>query len=154
MINQSVAIPCTGCSYCINKCPINIAIPKYFALYNADMRELETKAWTAQTMLYSHFSEQYGKAGDCIRCGQCEKICPQHLPIREWMKRWLKDLKETRVIPELKNPTRYVRIDKNYVGGLKDMEQYKQEFIEFMVESDVLKFGEFTLKSGRKSPFL
>ena len=34
------------------------------------------------------------------------------------------------------------------------MEAYKQEFIEFMVESDVLKFGEFTLKSGRKSPFL
>ena len=33
------------------------------------------------------------------------------------------------------------------------MEQYKQEFIEFMVESDVLKFGEFTLKSGRTSPF-
>ena len=33
------------------------------------------------------------------------------------------------------------------------MELYKQEFIEFMVESDVLKFGEFTLKSGRKSPF-
>ena len=34
------------------------------------------------------------------------------------------------------------------------MEQYKQEFINFMVESEVLKFGEFTLKSGRKSPFL
>lgn len=33
------------------------------------------------------------------------------------------------------------------------MEAYKQKFIEFMVESDVLKFGEFTLKSGRKSPF-
>lgn len=33
------------------------------------------------------------------------------------------------------------------------MEAYKQEFIEFMVESQVLKFGEFTLKSGRKSPF-
>lgn len=33
------------------------------------------------------------------------------------------------------------------------MEQYKQEFIEFMVDSRVLKFGEFTLKSGRKSPF-
>ncbi len=33
------------------------------------------------------------------------------------------------------------------------MESYKQEFIEFMVESNVLKFGEFTLKSGRKSPF-
>ena len=33
------------------------------------------------------------------------------------------------------------------------MEQYKQEFIEFMVDSQVLKFGEFTLKGGRKSPF-
>ena len=33
------------------------------------------------------------------------------------------------------------------------MESYKREFIEFMVESDVLKFGSFTLKSGRKSPF-
>ena len=33
------------------------------------------------------------------------------------------------------------------------MESYKSEFIDFMVESDVLKFGEFTLKSGRKSPF-
>ncbi|MDD6065851.1 MAG: orotate phosphoribosyltransferase [Firmicutes bacterium] len=33
------------------------------------------------------------------------------------------------------------------------MEQYKQEFIEFMVKSEVLKFGDFTLKSGRKSPF-
>lgn len=36
---------------------------------------------------------------------------------------------------------------------LGQMEQYKQEFIEFMVESNVLKFGDFTLKSGRKSPF-
>ena len=33
------------------------------------------------------------------------------------------------------------------------MEAYKQEFMDFMVESDVLKFGDFTLKSGRKSPF-
>ena len=33
------------------------------------------------------------------------------------------------------------------------MERYKEEFIEFMVDSNVLKFGEFTLKSGRKSPF-
>ncbi len=33
------------------------------------------------------------------------------------------------------------------------MESYKQEFIDFMIESDVLKFGDFTLKSGRKSPF-
>ncbi len=36
---------------------------------------------------------------------------------------------------------------------LQDMEQYKQDFIDFMVEANVLKFGDFTLKSGRKSPF-
>ena len=42
-----------------------------------------------------------------------------------------------------------------YIGQKRTgiMEQYKQEFIEFMVESKVLKFGDFTLKSGRKSPF-
>ena len=36
---------------------------------------------------------------------------------------------------------------------MSELQEYKQEFIEFMVESDVLKFGDFTLKSGRKSPF-
>ena len=35
----------------------------------------------------------------------------------------------------------------------RQMEKYKQEFIDFMVDADVLKFGDFTLKSGRKSPF-
>lgn len=39
------------------------------------------------------------------------------------------------------------------IDGGEKMEAYKEEFIDFMVESDVLKFGEFTLKSGRKSPF-
>lgn len=38
-------------------------------------------------------------------------------------------------------------------GGFNKMEAYKKEFIEFMVESEVLKFGDFTLKSGRQSPF-
>ena len=86
IINESVTIPCTGCSYCINNCPVNIAIPKYFSLYNSDMQELETKAWTAQTMLYGHFAEQFGKASACVGCGQCEKMCPQHIPIRKWLK--------------------------------------------------------------------
>lgn len=85
IINASVTIPCTGCSYCINDCPMNIAIPKYFSLYNADMQELESKAWTAQLMLYGHLSEQFGKASQCIGCGKCENMCPQHLPIRKWL---------------------------------------------------------------------
>lgn len=42
--------------------------------------------------------------------------------------------------------------DNHRMGDTK-MESYKQEFIKFMIDSDVLKFGDFTLKSGRKSPF-
>ena len=45
-----------------------------------------------------------------------------------------------------------LRIRKD-VWRYSGMEAYKQEFIHFMVDSDVLKFGDFTLKSGRKSPF-
>ena len=59
------------------------------------------------------------------------------------------------IIPStLKINSKYGKIEKNI--GIKEilyMEQYKQEFIQFMVDSKVLKFGEFTLKSGRKSPF-
>ncbi len=40
-----------------------------------------------------------------------------------------------------------------FIAMLTAMEQYKKEFINFMVECKVLKFGSFTLKSGRKSPF-
>ena len=47
----------------------------------------------------------------------------------------------------------HVSPDGDCIPKGRTMEQYKQEFIEFMVESDVLKFGEFTLKSGRTSPF-
>lgn len=87
MINAQIAIPCTGCSYCVDGCPQKIAIPQYFSLYNEDMREhLEEKGWTVNFSNYAHLTEKRGAARDCVECGQCEGICPQHLPIIEHLK--------------------------------------------------------------------
>ena len=85
ILNESIVVPCTGCSYCTVNCPKNIAIPKYFSLYNADMQELKEKSWTPQGGYYANLTLQFGKAGDCIKCGRCEAMCPQHLPIRRYL---------------------------------------------------------------------
>ncbi len=87
VINDQIAIPCTGCSYCTEGCPMHIAIPQYFSLYNEDMRErLEEKGWTVNFTNYEILSGKFGKAADCVGCGQCEGVCPQHLPIIEHLK--------------------------------------------------------------------
>ncbi|MBO4629129.1 MAG: aldo/keto reductase [Treponema sp.] len=88
ILNNSKAIPCTGCSYCTNGCPQTIPIPKYFALYNADLKQdPEGKAgWTAQQEYYENIAKTVGKASDCVECGQCEEICPQHLKVIDFLK--------------------------------------------------------------------
>lgn len=86
ILNSNIAIPCTGCSYCTEGCPKKIAIPKYFSLYNADKQEVKEKGWTPQGEYYDRLTHTFGKASDCITCGKCEKICPQHLPIIEDLK--------------------------------------------------------------------
>jgi predicted aldo/keto reductase-like oxidoreductase len=86
MINSNIAIPCTGCSYCTDGCPKKIAIPKYFSLYNADKQEVKDKGWTPQGEYYERLTHTFGKASDCVECGQCERACPQHLPIIEDLK--------------------------------------------------------------------
>ena len=84
-------MPCTGCSYCTDGCPMQIAIPKYFSLYNADMQELRGRGispdegWTPQSEYYENVAKHFGKASACIQCGQCEGVCPQHLPIIEYL---------------------------------------------------------------------
>ena len=87
IINAQIAVPCTGCSYCTEGCPMKIAIPRYFSLYNEDMREdLAHKGWTINFTNYAKLTEHFGKAGDCVGCGQCESVCPQHLPIIDLLK--------------------------------------------------------------------
>ena len=83
IINSSSSIACTACSYCTEGCPMNIPIPQYFSLYNAEILENPGGKieWTAQREYYDNLTETHGKASACIECGQCESICPQRLPI-------------------------------------------------------------------------
>ena len=72
-------IPCTACRYCVEGCPMNIKIPDLFACYNA---KKQFKDWNS-SMYYGIATKESGKASDCIKCGQCEMACPQHINIRE-----------------------------------------------------------------------
>ena len=88
IINGQIAVPCTACSYCTEGCPQQIPIPKYFSLYNDLMREdMEHKGWTIYYTKYADLTKDFGRASDCIECGQCEGICPQRLPIIDYLKK-------------------------------------------------------------------
>lgn len=90
IINSNTAIPCTYCRYCEPACPKNIAIPDYFALYN-DMKRLEKSSCDNDVLTNAFFYENFinqgrGAASACIDCKKCEKVCPQHLTIRKYLK--------------------------------------------------------------------
>lgn len=86
MIKSSIAVPCTGCRYCIeeNECPMKIAIPDYFNIYN-NLKRFGQKQMMVAYTYYGNLSKAHGKASACINCGKCEKVCPQHLKIREYL---------------------------------------------------------------------
>ena len=76
-LDAAQAIPCTACRYCTKGCPMNIPIPDIFTVYNR--REGSPHFRTVRE--YTIVTTDKGKAADCVQCGQCESVCPQHLPI-------------------------------------------------------------------------
>lgn len=83
-INESIAIPCTSCNYCINECPQGIPIPTFFELYNIEKR-LPSHGWSVQQGYYRTYAMKTAEATDCTACGACVEKCPQHLDIPGYM---------------------------------------------------------------------
>ncbi|MCM1136530.1 MAG: aldo/keto reductase [Clostridium sp.] len=76
-------IPCTACRYCCDGCPAGIQIPDVFRAVNTVRMYPEDGR---PHMFYGNLTQRSGKAKDCVACGQCERVCPQHLPVIELMK--------------------------------------------------------------------
>lgn len=83
ILGNSSTIPCTACHYCTEGCPKKIPIPEIFSamnkqLGNGQMAGAVSDYWKATSLT--------GKASECINCRQCERICPQHLGITDYLK--------------------------------------------------------------------
>ena len=74
------AIPCTACRYCTEVCPQGIAIPDLFACLNA---KKIFNNWNTAYYYDNIHTKDGTKASDCLKCGLCEDICPQHLKVRD-----------------------------------------------------------------------
>ena len=83
ILEQSAAIPCTGCGYCLEGCPRQIPIPQVFEALNKHLVSGQTAEGKA---LYDGAVAGRGKAGECIGCKKCEAVCPQQLGITGYLK--------------------------------------------------------------------
>ena len=81
-LNRIPLIPCTTCNYCAKVCPMEIGISgsftamNYLTLYGDKASALHQENW----LVDSHGRK---RADQCIKCGKCEAVCPQHIAIRE-----------------------------------------------------------------------
>lgn len=84
-------VPCTTCNYCAKVCPANIGISgtftaeNYFTLFGSKDMAVSQAKW----LIDGHGRE---RADKCLNCGSCEKVCPQHIDIRNELKKAVKDL--------------------------------------------------------------
>lgn len=77
MLSGDKSIPCTGCHYCTDGCPMNIPIPEIFTVAN---RQRGNEAFRGRRE-YTIATTGRGKASDCVECGQCENACPQQIDV-------------------------------------------------------------------------
>ena len=84
-IRQSIAVPCTGCGYCVSGCPKQICIPRYFKLYN-EYAACPGDDWKIRPA-YDRLALKHGRAAECIGCKSCERHCPQKLSVTEYLKK-------------------------------------------------------------------
>ena len=78
-------IGCTACRYCTDGCPMKIAIPDVFKAVNT--MDLYHEEFRPKNFYHSLVNLGHGRASDCLACGQCESVCPQHLPIIDLLKK-------------------------------------------------------------------
>ncbi len=90
ILKSQNTIGCTDCKYCLVHCPKNIPIPLIFACLNSHR---VYGGWSS-SMYYEIHTKGVGKASDCIGCGACERQCPQHLDIRNYLKEAVKELEK------------------------------------------------------------
>ncbi len=89
IVNELTPIKCTECNYCIEHCPVNIPISKYFSIYNTyhiNKTQNGDPVNAAVSYLVISENDENGAANDCIECHACEKYCPQHLEISTLLK--------------------------------------------------------------------
>ena len=84
--DSKIKVPCTGCRYCV-PCPKGVSIPEIFDHYNtASMRGLLEENRKTFLTDYKKLVEENHGANQCVNCGACAKLCPQHISIPEMLK--------------------------------------------------------------------